>query len=38
MHIRRLRGLGRSLAYGALLLLPFIVAACNKGGGGSSGY
>ena len=36
MNIRNIHSLGRSLAYGALLLLPLIVAACNKGGGSSS--
>ena len=32
MHIRGISGMGRSLAYGALLLLPILLAACNKGG------
>ena len=36
MNIHKISGVGRSLAYGALLLLPILVAACGKGG--SSGY
>lgn len=36
MNIRKISAVGRSLAYGALLLLPVLVAACSKGG--SSGY
>ena len=34
MHIRDLSVIGRSLVYGALLLLPILVAACTKGGSG----
>ena len=36
MNIRKISSVSRSLAYGALLLLPILVAACGKGG--SSGY
>jgi len=34
MNIRGISGLGRSLAYGALMLLPIVLAACSKGGSG----
>jgi hypothetical protein len=36
MNIHKISGAARSLAYGALLLLPILIAACSKGGG--SGY
>ncbi len=36
MNIRQISSLGRSLIFGAILLLPILVAACGKGG--SSGY
>lgn len=35
MNIRHIPAIGRSLALGALMLLPILVAACSKG---SSGY
>ena len=34
MNIRQVPAIGRSLALGALLLLPILVAACSKGGSG----
>jgi hypothetical protein len=34
MNIRGTSTISRSLAYLALLLLPILVAACNKGGSG----
>ena len=33
MHIRHIPAIGRSLALGALLLLPVLVSACSKGSG-----
>ena len=32
MNIRHMPAIGRSLALGALLLLPIVIAACNNGG------
>jgi hypothetical protein len=35
MNIRGISTIGRSLLYGAVLVLPALVAACSNGGGSS---